>query len=126
MPAYKTFASYAEKLQKALALIEEGKPKQAATIVKRVQASAEKRGSKAKESSKSTTKRAPNKYMLYMQENRPQFQKDHPNLSATQVVTQMAAAYRKVKDSWEPSGKPAKAASKAKPAAKKAPKAKKA
>jgi hypothetical protein len=106
MPAYKTFSSYAEKLSAALDLIEQGKHKQAVTIIKRVQASAEKRGAKSKgPTEKSTTKRAPNKYMLYMQEHRPQFVMDHPGMPPTEVMSKIAAAYRKVKDTWEPSDK---------------------
>ncbi len=103
MPAYKTFASYAEKLEKALELIEEGKSKQAVTIIKRIQASAEKRGSKSKDGpKKSSEKRAPNKYMLYIQENRAQFVADHPNMRATEVMSKMAALYRKVKETKKP------------------------
>lgn len=109
MPAYKTFASYAEKLQKALQLIEEGKVKQAVTQIKKVQASAEKRGSKVKSSKKSGAKRPPNKYMQYLSENRAAFAKANPKLSPAELMKKMAAEYNKVKDSWQPSGKAVKA-----------------
>lgn len=97
MPAYKTFASYAEKLAKALKLIEDGKPKQAATIVKRVQASAEKRSKKAGRKGSSSPKK-PSKYTAFIKANLARARKENPAAAQTDLFKILAKEYAKVKD----------------------------
>ena len=76
MPAFKTFAMYAAKLQAALDFIAEEKVKRAVTILKRLQASAAKRGAKATKSGKSKSPKKLSAWSKYVKDNYARVQKE--------------------------------------------------
>lgn len=92
MPAYKTFASFAEKLDKSLDLIEEGKVKNAVTILKRLQVSAEKRSGAYKDESKGTKKL--NSYAQFVKDHFKDVQEDNPYLKASEIMKLLGQKYK--------------------------------
>ena len=93
MPAYKTFASFAEKLTKALEFLDKEKLKRAVTILKRLQASAQKRS--AKKGSKTTKKSGKgNPFMKFVKANFKQMQAKNPGLPPPEIMKLLSKQYK--------------------------------
>jgi len=92
MPAYKTFERFAEKIAKAMELIEQGKAKQAVTILKKLHESASKRS--GTESGKPATKRALSPYAAFVKENYARIAAANPEVPRKEIMGLIAAEWK--------------------------------
>lgn len=102
MPAYKTFASFAEKIASAIKHIEGDKPKQALTILKKLHERAVKKSEKGASKSKTGAKRELSPYILFGMENRARIVAANPGADNKQIMRLIAAEWAKSKDTWKP------------------------